>query len=253
MPPRPPSTLLTRQPRRAFLFHDSPSPATSTIRTIKSLRPPRPARFNKGPNLPQLTSTAAAAFERKAASLPLRTGLVAIKKGMSAMYDAATGERTPCTVLQLDRVQVVGHKTRRQHGYFAVQVGAGWKHPSNVTRPLLGHYASQGVSPKRWVVEFRVRDQDGLVKVGESLGPDWFVEGQFVDARARAKGHGFTGVSLAVFSLSLSSCFLSFFFFFGAIEVRNGERAPAGSGSLELSTVFTSKRGLTPETRVRRA
>ena len=112
---------------------------------------------------------------------------------MTALYDPETGKRTPCTVLQLDRVQVVSHKTRERHGYFAVQVGSGWKHPSNVTRPLLGHFASNAVSPKRFIAEFRVRDANGLLGVGQSIGPEWFLAGQFVDAKANCRGMGFAG------------------------------------------------------------
>ncbi len=112
---------------------------------------------------------------------------------MTALYDPETGLRTPCTVLQLDRVQVVSHKTREKHGYYAVQVGAGWKHPENVTRPLLGHFTGEGVSPKRFLAEFRVKDEAGLLKVGESIGPEWFLEGQFVDARSDCRGMGFEG------------------------------------------------------------
>ena len=112
---------------------------------------------------------------------------------MTAIYDPETGKRTPCTVLQFDRVQVVSHKTREKHGYFAVQVGAGYKHPTNVTRPLLGHYAGAEVSPKRFLTEFRVKNHEGLLGVGEVINPDWFLEGQFVDARANCRGMGFEG------------------------------------------------------------
>ncbi|KAL2863044.1 mitochondrial 54S ribosomal protein uL3m [Aspergillus lucknowensis] len=171
-------------------------PATNSIRTfgIRSLNPPKPSRFNVSPNLPVLKSTPTAALERKAATLPLRTGVIAIKKGMSAIFDPETGKRIPCTVLQLDRVQVVAHKTRDVHGYYAVQVGSGWKHPKNVTKALLGHYSGQGVSPKRHVYEFRVKDESGLVPVGKLLNANWFQEGQYVDARSNSKGKGFAGV-----------------------------------------------------------
>lgn len=158
--------------------------------------PPRgkPGRFNQ-PNagLPVLSTGPTAALARKDFTLPLRTGALAVKKGMTALYDPATGRRTPCTVLQLDRVQVVAHKTREKNGYFAVQVGAGWKHPSNVSRPVLGHFAGQGISPKRYMAEFRVKDDSGLLGVGQTIGPEWFIEGQFVDARANCRGMGFAG------------------------------------------------------------
>ncbi|RDL39037.1 Translation protein [Venustampulla echinocandica] len=154
----------------------------------------KPGRFNQQTaGLPTLEHSPAAALLRKARTLPLRTGALAIKKGMTALYDPETGNRTPCTVVQLDRVQVVSHKTREKNGYFAVQIGAGWKHKDNVTRPLLGHFTGAGVSPKRYVTEFRVKDSSGLLDVGQTIGPDWFLEGQFVDARSNCRGMGFEG------------------------------------------------------------
>ena len=130
----------------------------------------------------------------RADTLPLRTGAIAIKKGMTVMYDAETRERIPCTVLQLDRVEVIAHKTVAKHGYFAVQVGAGWKHHTNVNKAMLGHFSTNKVSPKRHVCEFRVRDQEGLPRVGRLITADWFIEGQFVDTRSKTKGKGFAGV-----------------------------------------------------------
>ncbi|KAJ9658118.1 hypothetical protein H2201_007899 [Coniosporium apollinis] len=179
----------------------APSPLISQLlpttikRTIKSLLRPQTTRFNYSPNLPTLTSTPTGALARKEASdtLPHRTGALAIKRGMTALYDTSSGRRTPCTVLQLDRVQVLAHKRRDRHGYWAVQVGAGSRQPKNVTRPMAGHFKAAGVSPKRWVAEFRVRDEGGLVKLGETITPRWFQEGQFVDARADCKGKGFAG------------------------------------------------------------
>jgi large subunit ribosomal protein L3 len=138
-----------------------------------------------------------AAILRKIASdtLPLRTGALAVKKGMTAVYALDTGKRTPCTVLQLEQVQVMGHKTERKHGYYAVQVGYGWRHPRNITRPMLGWYANQNVPPKKRIAEFRVRDEKGLLEVGREIKASWFEEGQFVDTRSNTHGQGFAGVS----------------------------------------------------------
>ena len=166
---------------------------TATSRGIKSISRPRQTRFNKGNGLPQLGTSTEAALERKAYTTPLRTGALGIKRGMSAMYDTESGKRHACTIVQMDRVQVVAHKRLEKHGYYAVQVGLGWKHPSNVTRPMLGHFAEHGVSPKRHLVEFRVRNENGLLGVGEQIGPNWFQEGQFVDAKANSRGMGFAG------------------------------------------------------------
>lgn len=165
----------------------------ATGRGIKSISKPRQSRFDKAGSLPQLGSSTEAALQRKAYTTPLRTGVLGIKKGMSAVYDTETGRRHACTIVQMDRVQVVSHKRKDKHGYFAVQLGMGWKHPSNVTRPMLGHFAEQGVSPKRHLVEFRVRDENGLLELGRELSPSWFQEGQYVDAKANSRGMGFAG------------------------------------------------------------
>lgn len=154
----------------------------------------KPNRFNQQTaGLPTLSQSPAAALKRKEFTLPIRTGALAVKKGMTALYDPETGKRTPCTVLQFDRVQVVSHKTREKNGYYAVQIGSGTKHPTNITRPMLGHFESAKVSPKRHMAEFRVKDERGLLSVGQIIGPEWFQEGQFVDARANCRGMGFEG------------------------------------------------------------
>ncbi|KAF2178101.1 mitochondrial 54S ribosomal protein YmL9 [Zopfia rhizophila CBS 207.26] len=169
-------------------------PSYNPKRTIKSINEPRPDRFAYDPKRSPLESTTAAALARKAHSTPLRTGALAIKRGMTAIYDPDTGKRTPCTVLQLDRNEVIAHKTREKNGYYAVQVGAGLKRADNVTRPMLGHFATARVSPKRWVVEFKVRGEEGLgLGVGESISAAWFREGQFVDVRGISRGMGFAG------------------------------------------------------------
>jgi len=109
------------------------------------------------------------------------------------MYDPGTAKRTPCTVLQFDRVQVVSHKTRPKNGYWAVQIGTGSKEPRNVTRPERGHFAVNEVPLKRNLVEFKVKNADGLPKIGTLINADWFLEGQFVDVRADCRGMGFAG------------------------------------------------------------
>jgi len=160
---------------------------------IRSIDPPRQNRYNVSANL---LSTPKAAYERKIAAdtLPLRTGALAIKRGMTAIYNSDTGERIPCTILQLERNQVVHHRTMKDHGYYAVCIGAGAKDPKNVTKPQLGHFSVQGVPPKRHLQEFRVKDEKGLLAVGERVQASWFMVGQYVDTRADCKGKGFQGV-----------------------------------------------------------
>lgn len=150
-------------------------------------------KYNVGDNLPALTTTQEAARKRKEHNTPVRTGVLAIKKGMTAYY-TRSGKRMACTVLQMDQCQVVAHKSLQKHGYSAVQVGCGERQAGNVTAPLLGYFEAKGVPPKQHLVEFRVRDDEGLVPpVGAQLMPDWFHKGQWVDVRADSRGMGFEG------------------------------------------------------------
>ncbi|KAF7537973.1 hypothetical protein G7054_g3329 [Neopestalotiopsis clavispora] len=166
------SALLPRTARRGVKYGWSTRPTQD-----------KPTRFNQvSSGLPMPTAGPAAALERKRATTPLRTGVLATKKGVSAMYVA--GRRVPCTILQMDQCEVVANKTRAGNGYWAVQLGCGLKRPGNETAPMLGYYEAKGLAPKRHLAEFKVRDRDGLLPVGVQLQPDWFKLGQFVDAAA---------------------------------------------------------------------
>lgn len=189
MPPKPPSLPLSLPPR--FLC---PSVSRQFLRSIKTISPKvHDSRFNHGPGLPTLGASKAAAFLRKEPNMPLRTGALAIKKGMTGMYDPETGKRTPCTVLQLDRCQVTDHRRREIHGYWAVQVGSGTIEARNVTRPQRGHFAAKGVPLKRHIAEFRVKNEEGLPQIGSIITAALFQEGQYVDTRATTRGMGFAG------------------------------------------------------------
>ncbi|RYP54054.1 hypothetical protein DL768_001056 [Monosporascus sp. mg162] len=175
-------TLLPRTIRRGVKYGWSTAPPRS-----------KPTRFNQvTAGLPAPTTGPAAALKRKEQSTPLRSGVLAVKKGVSAMYNKK-GQRMPCTILQMEQVEVVASKTRAKNGYWAVQVGCGQKSAGNETAPMLGYYEAKGVAPKRHLAEFRVRGEDGLLPVGVQLAPDWFKVGQFVDARSNSRGMGFAG------------------------------------------------------------
>ncbi|KAF9279455.1 mitochondrial 50S ribosomal protein L3 [Linnemannia elongata] len=121
----------------------------------------------------------------------LRTGVIARKKGMTAMWDE-WGVRIPVTVLQLEQCQVVQVLNEETHGYTALQIGSTDRTPKNVTVPMLGHFAKAGVEPKRKLVEFEVTP-DAVLPVGTELVASHFVPGQFVDCSAPTMGKGFQG------------------------------------------------------------
>lgn len=122
----------------------------------------------------------------------MRTGLIAQKLGMSAVFQE-DGTQVPVTVLKVDDCRVVAQRTEERDGYVALQLGVGSAKVKNVSKQMRGHFAKAKVEPKRKLVEFVV-DTDGLIDVGAELTADHFVVGQYVDVTGTSKGKGFAGV-----------------------------------------------------------
>jgi large subunit ribosomal protein L3 len=122
----------------------------------------------------------------------MRTGLIAEKLGMTRVF-AEDGAHVPVTVLRVDGLTVVAHRTAERDGYTAVQLGLGKLKVKNVPKPMRGHFAKAKVEPRRKLVEFRVA-ADALVDVGAELSVEHFVAGQFVDVTGTTIGKGFAGV-----------------------------------------------------------
>ncbi|XP_015900059.1 large ribosomal subunit protein uL3m [Ziziphus jujuba] len=121
-----------------------------------------------------------------------RTGLIAVKCGMSALWDK-WGARVPITVLWVDDNIVSQVKTIDKDCTTALQIGCGHKKAKHLTKPEVGHFRAQDVPLKRKLREFPVTD-DALLPVGTSLGVRHFVPGQFVDVTGITRGKGFQGV-----------------------------------------------------------
>jgi len=121
----------------------------------------------------------------------MRTGVIARKLGMTRLF-AEDGTHVPVTVLLLDAVQVVAHRTAERDGYTAVQLGIGRAKPKNVSKAERGHFAKAKVEPKAKLVEFRAA-ADALPEIGAVLSPEHFVKGQKVDVTGTTKGKGFAG------------------------------------------------------------
>ena len=121
----------------------------------------------------------------------MRSGVIAQKVGMTRVFTDA-GQHVPVTVLRLANCQVVGNRTREKNGYVAVQLGAGARKASRVTRAERNNFAIAKVEPKRKVVEFRV-DEKSLLPVGAEITADHFVSGQFVDVTGTSIGKGYAG------------------------------------------------------------
>ena len=108
-----------------------------------------------------------------------RAGLMGYKIGCTHFWDK-WGKLIPCTVIQVDRCQVIQVKTEAHDGVNAVQVGVGEKLPHRQLKPTIGHLLKYNLPSKRHFGEFPCSPEN-LLPIGYCLGPRHFKIGQFVD------------------------------------------------------------------------
>lgn len=120
-------------------------------------------------------------------------GIVGRKCGMSRFF-TEDGRSVPVTLIEATPNRITQVKTVDTDGYNAVQVAAGTKRASLLTKPLAGHYAKAKVEAGRGLWEFRV-DADALsgLEVGGEISAAIFQPGQLVDVAGISKGKGFQG------------------------------------------------------------
>ena len=121
------------------------------------------------------------------------SGLIGKKIGMTSIYDAS-GKIVPCTVIEAGPCVVTQVKTVEKDGYSAIQLGYDEKKEKNTTKPLKGHFAKAGTTPKKILHEFTRFEEGHKKNFGEVLDVSVFEEGEFVDVSGTSKGKGFQGV-----------------------------------------------------------
>jgi len=119
-------------------------------------------------------------------------GIVGIKRGMTRIF-SEDGKSVPVTVIEAEPNRVAQIKTKECDGYAAIQVSSGEVKPSNLTKPLAGHYSKANVEVGRALSEFRIIG-DEEVNLGDSLSVSEFEVGQKIDVTGQSKGKGFAGV-----------------------------------------------------------
>ena len=104
---------------------------------------------------------------------------------------SAEGKNLPCTVIEVGPCVVTQIKTLEKDGYEAVQLGFEDKKEKHTTKPEMGHFQKAGVTPKRYLAEFK---NEGEYKLGDVITVDYFAGESFVDVVGTSKGKGFQGV-----------------------------------------------------------
>ncbi|MBK5968167.1 MULTISPECIES: 50S ribosomal protein L3 [Thiorhodovibrio] len=120
-------------------------------------------------------------------------GLIGRKAGMTRIF-TEDGQSLPVTVIEVDSNQITQVKRQETDGYNAIQVGAGARKASRVTKPMGGHFAKAGVEAAAALREFRLDEEPGEdLAAGTEISIDRFEVGQKVDVRGVSKGRGFAG------------------------------------------------------------
>lgn len=121
----------------------------------------------------------------------MQKAILAKKLGMTQIFDE-TGKVIPVTVIEAGPNAVIQKKTVENDGYEAVQVGFVDLKDKKTNKPTKGHFAKAGVTPKKFIKEFRLDDVSAL-NVGDEIKADIFEAGEKVDVAGISKGKGYAG------------------------------------------------------------
>jgi len=120
-------------------------------------------------------------------------GLVGRKSGMTRVF-TEDGVSIPVTVVEVTPNRVTQIKEVDSDGYRAIQVTAGTRKASRLSKAQAGHFAKAGVEAGRGLWEFRLGDAEEAPAIGSELTVERFAVGQKVDVAGESKGKGFQGV-----------------------------------------------------------
>ncbi|KTD23277.1 50S ribosomal protein L3 [Legionella londiniensis] len=119
-------------------------------------------------------------------------GLLGRKIGMTRVFTDA-GASVPVTVVEVKPNRVSQIKTLQTDGYTALQLTAGSKKPSRLSKSLSGHFAKANIEAGDMLCEF-ILDEGEQYELGQEISlTDVFSSGQYVDVSAISKGKGFAG------------------------------------------------------------
>ena len=122
----------------------------------------------------------------------MTVGIVGRKSGMTRVF-TEDGVSVPVTVVEVVPNRVTQIKEQDTDGYRAIQVTAGSRKASKVSKPEAGHFARAGVEAGVGLWEFRLDGIDEAFEVGAQLTVARFEQGQKVDVAGQSKGKGFQG------------------------------------------------------------
>ena len=119
-------------------------------------------------------------------------GILGKKIGMTSVFNAE-GDLVPVTVIQAGPCRIVSIRDKEKDGYSSFVLGFEEKKEKNISKPVLGQFKRNNISPLRIIKEFKGFDSTAT-KVGDEIKVDLFMEGDIIKVKGKSKGKGFQGV-----------------------------------------------------------
>ena len=117
--------------------------------------------------------------------------LLGKKIGMTQIFE---GEKLiPVTVIEAGPNFVIQKKNVSKDGYNALTLGYDDKKEKNTIKPEMGVFKKAGVTPKKFLKEFKTDNLDSY-ELGQEIKVDSFEGIEFVDVSGTSKGKGTAGV-----------------------------------------------------------
>ena len=113
------------------------------------------------------------------------------KIGMTQIFEDE--KLVPVTVIEAGPNFVVQKKSDDKDGYNAITLAYDDKKEKNTIKPEMGLFKKAGVTPKRFLKEFKVEDLAAF-ELGQEINVDVFEGIEFVDISGTSKGKGTAGV-----------------------------------------------------------
>jgi len=120
------------------------------------------------------------------------SGIIGKKLGMSSVF-SAEGDLIPVTVIEAGPCKIVSIRTKEKDGYEALQLGFGTKKEKNISKPIIGQFKKNELTPTAVLKEFKF-PQITEYKIGDEIKVDLFQVGEKIKVRSKSKGKGFQGV-----------------------------------------------------------
>ena len=121
----------------------------------------------------------------------MKKGIIGKKLGMTQIFDEK-GNVIPVTLIEAGPCVVAQKKTVENDGYEAIQLAYKDAKKKHLTKAEIGHFEKAGVSPMRYLKEFRL-DDCSAYEVGSVVTVETFAQGDKVDITGITKGRGYTG------------------------------------------------------------